>query len=203
MTNAQEQNVPDASVATMMLYVAGEVEPAEREAFEARLAAEPQLAAEVQQLRQALDANAAELSRADAHGRMPVNESVAVRRVSRAIATWLTDRTGAPPLVIKKGLPLPWWSYPTAVAASLIVGFLVWSSRQEVPPFEPSPNAQHGLSMLEQEQADLADWLVTSLDQTADASTDAEIAELLSSSGGADDFDSVYLLPRGREENSQ
>ena len=198
-----DQKFSDASAATMMLYAAGELEPAARAAFEQRMAAEPQLAADVQQLAAALDANAADLARADASARVPVNEGVAVRRVSRAIDGWLLARTAAPPAPVKKGLPLPWWAYPTAAAASLIVGFLVWSSRQEVPPFEASPDVKHGLSMLEQEQAELADWLVISLDETADASMDADMARLLSA-GGADDLNSTYLLPPpGSEENTQ
>ena len=51
------------------------------------------------------------------------------------------------------------------------------------------------------EQAELADWLATSLGVTADASTDTEIERLLSS-GRPDQLNTVYLSPMP-EENSQ
>jgi|SRR5215207_5119006 len=189
--------------AVIMLYVAGELEPAEREAFEARVAAEPQLAADIEQFRAAQQSIATELERTDAHTRLPASEGVVVRRVSRAIGTWLLSRTAATPPPVKKGLALPWWSYPSAVAASLIIGFIVWSVRQEVPSLEASPEVQRGMTMLEQEQAELADWLTTSLDTaTADASSaDGEMGRLLSN-GGGDLLNAVYRAPQ-REENNQ
>ena len=197
-----DQHDHTAATATLMLYVSGELEPAEREAFERRLAAEPALAAEVEQARGAHDAVAAQLARADAHGRLPVNEAVAVRRVSRAISTWQVNRNAAPAAAVKPAWRLPWWAYPTAAAASLIVGFLVWSSRQEIRSLAPSPDAQRGISMLEQEQSELAEWIATSLEPTADASLDRDTEQLLSASG-ADDLSWVYQLPRPAEENAQ
>ena len=108
----------------MILYLAGELEPAEREAFERRLAAEPKLAAEVEQLRAAQQSVVSELQRADTSARLPVSEGVAVRRVSRAMSSWLVGRNAAPIQIVRKNAPLPWWSYPSAIAASLIIGFL-------------------------------------------------------------------------------
>ncbi|MEA2708349.1 MAG: hypothetical protein QOF78_950 [Phycisphaerales bacterium] len=186
--------------AAMMLYLAGELEPAERDAYERRLAAEPQLAAELQQVRQAHASITAEIEHADSRTRLPASEGVVVRRVSRAIGSWLANRGAAPAAPVKKGWPLPWWSYPTAVAASLLVGFLVWSSRQEVGPIDATPEVTRELSMIEAEQSELADWLASSLDSTADATMDREVEQILSA-GGAEDLNSVYLLPR--EENSQ
>ena len=68
--------------ATLMLYLAGELEPAQREAFEQRLRAEPELVAEAEQVRAAQRSIAAELERADARTRLPASEGVVVRRVS-------------------------------------------------------------------------------------------------------------------------
>jgi hypothetical protein len=86
------------------------------------------------------------------------------------------------------------------VAASVIVGFLVWSSRQEVSPMAPLKEATEKLSMIDAEQAELADWLTTSLDATADAS-DPGVDRLLSI-GRWDGLNSVYQAPR-EEEVSQ
>jgi hypothetical protein len=186
----------------MILYLAGELEPADREVFERRLAGEPQLATEVAQLRAAQQSVVSELHRADRGARLPVSEGVAVRRVSRAMSSWLVGRNAAPMPIVRKHAPLPWWSYPSAVAASLIIGFLVWSSRQEIKPMEPLPEAQRELSMMEAEQSELAEWLTTSLDATADASMEAEVEQVLSVGGSAEELNALYRSPQ-REENSQ
>jgi len=186
--------------AAIMLYVAGELEPAEREAFERRLSAEPQLAAELEQLRAAQRSVATALERVDAHQRLPVSEGVAVRRVSRAITGWLADRTVSTMPPIRKGWPFPWWSYPAAAAACLIVGFLVWSTNQEVAPMSPLKEATDKLTMMENEQSDLAEWLTGSLDVTADATLDQEI-DRLQWMGRWDGLNAVYYV--GQEENTQ
>ena len=186
--------------AAIMLYVAGELEPAEREAFERRLASEPQLAAEVEQLRAAQGAIAQTLERVDAQQRMPVSEGVPVRRVSRSINGWLAARTVSNMPPIKKGWPFPWWAYPAAAAACLIVGFLVWSTNQDVPAMSALPEAKEKITMMENEQSELAEWLTGSLDATADATLDQEI-DRVRYAGRWDVLNSVYYV--GQEENTQ
>jgi anti-sigma-K factor RskA len=184
--------------AAAMLYVAGELEPAEREAFERRLASETGLAAEVERLRAAQRAITASLESLDAQQRLPVNEGVAVRRASRAIGAWLTARTVSVMPPVKKGWPFPWWSYPVAAAACLIVGFLVWSTSQDVQPMSALPEAKEQFTLMEKEQDDLADWLTGSLEVTADATLDQEIDRLM---GRWDGLNVVYVV--GTEENTQ
>jgi anti-sigma factor RsiW len=123
----------------LVLYISGELANGEKAAFERRLANEPALAAELEKLRAAQTFCAETIASADATAHMPVGEGVAVRRVSRAMQQWQVDHIRATQTTHKKGLPLPWWSYPVAVAASLIVGFLVWSSRQSVEKLANDP----------------------------------------------------------------
>ena len=150
--------------AAMMLYAAGELEPAAREAFELRLSGEPQLAADLEQLRAAQGSIAAALQHADAQQRLPVNEGVAVRRVSRSINAWLAARTVAAMPPVKKPWPMPWWSYPAAAAACLIVGFLVWSSRQEVGPMPAPEMVKSHFEDVHADNVELADNLETWFD---------------------------------------
>ena len=187
--------------AAMMLYAAGELEPAAREAFELRLSGEPQLAADLEQLRAAQGSIAAALQHADAQQRLPVNEGVAVRRVSRSINAWLAARTVAAMPPVKKPWPMPWWSYPAAAAACLIVGFLVWSSRQEVASMSALPEAKEKMTRMEEEQTELVEWLSGSLEATADAATVDQELDRLMWVGRFDVLNSVYVA--GPEENAQ
>lgn len=188
----------------IMLYLADELTAAERDLFERRVAAEPQLAAEIEQVRAAQQSIAAELERADARTRLPASEGVVVRRVSRTISGWLAQRTGSPMSIVKKPFAMPWWAYPSAMAASLIIGFLIWSSRQEVKPMDALPATKDEVAIMQREQEDLAEWLTTSLDATADASTDGvdQFLSVGNGGGAADDLNALYRSPM-REENAQ
>ena len=188
--------------AAVMLYVAGEMTPDQREAFERRLAAEEDLSAEVERLRAAQATVAGVLEDADAQSRLPASEGVVVRRVSRSINQWLLDRAAAPAPVPIRGPLLPWWAYPTAVAASLIVGFLVWSSRQEVGPIEADPQAKQYSQMMVAEEQDKTEWLIQSLDLREEAAVNADLDQILAAGDmGGDELNPFpMLLP---EESSQ
>ena len=64
----------------------------------------------------------------------------------------------------------------------------------------PLPEAKDKLAMMEDEQSDLAEWLTTSLDTTADATPDQEIDRLIST-GRWDGLNAVYYA--AQEENTQ
>src|SRR5436305_12351834 len=102
----------------LVLYISGELANGEKAALERRLANEPALAAELEKLRAAQTFCGDAMAAADAMEKMPVGEGVAVRRVARAMQQWQRDRVIAYAAAgRKKGLPLPWWTYPVAVAA--------------------------------------------------------------------------------------
>jgi hypothetical protein len=178
--------------AELLLYLADELPAGQKANLEARLAADPQLAAELQSLRQSESACIAALDRADAHERLPTSESVAVRRVSRAMQQWHLDRVTSPVVAIRRNLSLPRWVYPTAAAAILLVGFLVWTSKQEVPPMEADKRVQREFQAMDAEKQDLAEWLGSSFDPTFEARVDDRLAREMSF-GNGDDASASYL----------
>ena len=187
--------------ALLMLYAADELSPEQRAAVEARLAAEPELAAELGMLRSAQDQCFAALAHADEHDRLPVSEGVAVRRVSRAMKQWQVRRALAANAVVPAAprRKLPWWVYPSATAAALIVGFLVWSVRQpvgNVMPADPKFN-----DYAQAQERELAEWMRQSFSMRSDFRDDQEFyssAVSVSHDDGSD-MDGVFL----REESEQ
>src|SRR5207237_9735977 len=134
-----------------------------------RRAIEPALVAELTRLREAQEFCAGTIKSVDDQARLPVGEGVAVRRVSRAIQQWQVDRIRTTPATKKRGLPLPWWSYPTAAAAAIIIGFLIWSSRQPIPSIDKADVAVNSVEQTPDEQRGddgpsktLADWMDSS-----------------------------------------
>jgi hypothetical protein len=97
--------------------------------------------------------------------RPPVGDGVATRRAMRAMQQWQTSRMSRlrSPAVVKS-LPLPWWMYPAAAAAALIIGFLVWSSRQEVGPMPAPDMVKSHFEDVHADNVELADNLETWFD---------------------------------------
>jgi anti-sigma factor RsiW len=171
--------------AQMVLYISGELTNGQKHAFEKRLAADAKLSAEVTKLRETQFFCADAFRSADEQRRLPVSEGVAVRRVGRAIAQWQIDRARRAVFTVGKTRRIPVWSYPAAAAAILIIGFLIWSSRQPIA-LPPAPDGiavknnaedlQLDSSTDEQQppQADsqnaLADWIDNSFGNTQQAS---------------------------------
>ena len=169
----------------LVLYVHGELTNGDKAALEKRIANEPALAAELQRVREAHGFLTQTMQSFDTSGRMPVGEGVAVRRVSRAMQQWQVDRIRTAPPAQKKGLPLPWWSYPVAVAASLIIAFLVWSSRQPVtgqldpeqvattvPGAAESLEGQGGDDQANATPPDMTDWMASSFEPSFESSAE-------------------------------
>lgn len=181
--------------ASLMRYVAGEMPAADREALERRLAGDPSLAAELEALRAAERICYDALDRGDRQTRLPVGEGVAVRRVTRSMHQWLARRHAPAAEPKRRGLLLPWWCYPTAAAAAVIVAFLVWSVRQEVGPTEPVV----GIGQFQEMQQDqLADWMDSSLAMDSEnvvVAVDSILAAPTGSSSRPDDLNSIFLSP--------
>jgi hypothetical protein len=113
--------------AMLLMYLADELPADDRAEVERMLRVDAGLRGELDRLRGAYNAFAAAVERQDAASRPPVPESVAVRRVGRAMAQWHARRLAAPkPATPVAKLRYPWWAYPLAAAASIVMAFLVW-----------------------------------------------------------------------------
>jgi hypothetical protein len=135
VTNVLQQL--ETKQAVLLMYLAGELPPHDRVEVERMLAADPALRAELDRLREAQETFAAAMPALDRATRLPVPQAVAVRRVVAAMRQWYEMRRARPaPAPEVKPLRFPWWAYPMAAAASLLIAFLVWwgnSERREGP----------------------------------------------------------------------
>lgn len=185
--------------AALMLYASEELSSEERAAMEARLAIEPALSVRLEDLRSARQACFDALELADQHDRVPSSQGVAVRQVARAMRQWHVDRTVgyASVPISQHRRRIPGWAYPTAAAAMILIGFLVWSVRQPVNAIMPP--SQEFSAYVEAQQSDLADWMGDSLRTGSrdDFRADAEFYAV-SSTASADatvtnDLDGIFL----------
>jgi hypothetical protein len=175
--------------ALLMLYAAGEM-PAEQMAkFEEQLVNDPALVADLQGVREAMDKFDANLRAMDRQQRQPVSDAVAIRRVERAMQQWAVDRLRRPtnqPAPVRR---MPWWSYPTAAAALLIIGFLIWSERQPIPGTEPTVQWQSEFMMSD------AEALADRLDDEFAAPAEVELAADDATQVGGDEMDAFFINP--------
>ena len=182
--------------ALLMLYASDELSGEERAAFDQKLAGDENLRAELDRLREAVGRTSGAIDLLDQRQRPPVSEGVALRRVMRAINQWLLTRVQKRPAARQRLLPIAWWAYPTAAAAAVIVGFLVWSSTQEIGPLPADPQVRANIQLAEADADALADRLESEFDISADARADDAMRRELP--GPADTF---FMAPA--EENAQ
>jgi hypothetical protein len=131
----------DAATASLMLYVAGELDAEALVAFENRLAADAALRAQLEELT-GVDT---QLKRHVAS--TPINASDSRQSLTRTVRTVREhvlaniereNRSG-----VRRSLRLPGWAWGSGVAAMLMIGFVFWvisSDPIKVPPAEISHN---------------------------------------------------------------
>jgi hypothetical protein len=120
--------------AVLLMYLAGELPPDDRAEVELLLAGDAALRAEFERLRGAYDAFGSGMRVLDSATRLPVPEATSVRRVGAAMRQWHAARQARPPA--RPRLPelrYPWWAYPAAAAASVVIAFLVWWGNSDRP----------------------------------------------------------------------
>jgi anti-sigma factor RsiW len=185
----------------LVLYIAGELTNGAKAALERRLAADPKLAAELARLRETQLFCADALKAGDEQLRLPVSEGVAVRRVGRVMAQWQVDRARMVAATAVKSRRIPVWAYPAAAAAILIIGFLVWSSRQPIalPPAADNVARETNVDDQPDPQDALADWIDTSFGNTQEAAnTESALSDPISLPG-TDEGGSASILPMPEE----
>ena len=152
----------------LLMYETSELPADDIAQTEAMLAADAGLRAELEELRRA--------SRLFEQGMRSLDETersstgaIGQRRIVRAMRQHQLQtaaRLAARPVVVIPQLPLPWWVYPTAVAAAMFLAFLTWvvnyhpgpqaaPMARDMPRANETPN-QNDPALLDPKVADLA-----------------------------------------------
>jgi anti-sigma factor RsiW len=117
----------ESDEAILLMYLADELPPEDRQEVSQMLATDPRMRALLERVREAHDGFAAAMPALDRATRLPAPEAAGVRRVVRAMRQWQARRIARPaPAPPGPGLMYPWWAYPLAAAASVVIAFLVW-----------------------------------------------------------------------------
>jgi hypothetical protein len=111
----------------LLLYLADELPPEDRQAIERRLESDPALAFSLDQLRSTYLEIEEGLAELDKHSGLPVTADAAARMVGREIRKRMaTPRVVAPTAPARGGWRIRPFVIPGAVAASILVAGLVW-----------------------------------------------------------------------------
>jgi len=173
--------------AVLLMYLADELPVEDRAEVEQMLASDASFRAELEEVRRAMLATDEALARFDKVSRLPMKQETALRHVSRMMNRWQVEKLArAPAPAPKKGLRYPWWTYPLATAASVLLAFLVyWGNNDQLPgsprgeyvindpvnePTTPLFSGDAGESPVtfeDLQDGELADQLVRSFDTSA------------------------------------
>jgi hypothetical protein len=120
--------------AVLLMYLAGELPDDDRAEVEQMLASDPALRQALEELAALQEGVGETFASADAGVTWSRRDAV-VRNVSRAMAAARVERVAAGPVAPEVGrsrFRIPWWVYPVAAAAMLVVGILLMSDSQPV-----------------------------------------------------------------------
>ena len=133
--------------ALLLMYLAGELPEADRAEVERMLSVDAGLREQLERLREAHGWFTEEMTRDDRSVRLAVSQGAAVRRVGRAMRQWHARRLAEAPVAAAapSGLRYPWWAYPLAAAASVVIAFLVWWGNTDRPVV-----SDHNVAMVNQ-----------------------------------------------------
>lgn len=168
---AREPENFDDDQALLLMYLAGELPPAELEAVALRLKSDAALRAKLAELRAAQAVYLQTLQALDAAEAPPIPDEVSRRQAARLVRQWTTRRLMQPRAAARpRAAALPWWSYPVAAAAAILIAVILYGVRH---------NTARQSQLVELEKpSSLYDKAVAS---TPDDSPAAAIAELTDS----------------------
>jgi anti-sigma-K factor RskA len=127
----------------LVMFLAGELPAEDHAVVERRLASDPELRTQFDELRSAYRGVENALAAADAGQRVTLPEATAVRRVGQAVRAWHARRLAMPRERELGGrLRLPRWAYAAAsVAVASIVALAIWGIRSDNRQFRLDPLA--------------------------------------------------------------
>jgi len=130
--------------AILLMYLEDELEPEDRAEVEQLLATDAGLRAELERLRQSRQSVLSALDGLEAADAPKLREEAAVRQIGRLIRQWqVRNRPPVIPVTKRKGLAYPWWSYPMAAAAAVLLAFLAWWGNQTGGPINLGDNTAY------------------------------------------------------------
>ena len=160
----------------LLMYANDELPEADRAEVEQRLAHDPALSARLAELSSAQERIFSGLGRLDAKTPLAISQAVAVREVSRAMRQAMAERAAASVDDKPKwGLRYPWWAYPSAAAAAILIAWLVYWGNSPDNAAQLATNApatQTDKWLIDDDSAvqQVADRLQQSFDGQAEAS---------------------------------
>jgi anti-sigma factor RsiW len=124
----------------LMLYLVGELSPADQQEVDRRLAADGELRAQLQAMRALHESFDQAMQSAEENRVASIPDGVAIRRASRLMRQWvLSRRVPETPQEIRESIP--WLRYGLSAAAVLLLAGTVWYRAQPQPlaPVAPAP----------------------------------------------------------------
>lgn len=115
----------------LMMYLAGELPAEDVDAVERMLANDAELRVKYDELRLAYDDASSTIAAADQHERVVLPANAAARRVGLAARAWHARRAASPQTAgtvaaSGRSLRFPWWCYPVASVAAVILAAVSW-----------------------------------------------------------------------------
>jgi hypothetical protein len=117
----------ESSSGLLLMYLANELSPADRARVEEQLALGGTVAAELESLRAANAAYEQAMRMLDAQAPPEVSQPAAAERACDLVREWTEGRLARPAPVKARELLFPWWSYPLAAAAAILIAVTLWA----------------------------------------------------------------------------
>jgi anti-sigma factor RsiW len=169
----------------LLMYLAGELPDGDRAEVEQLLANDAGMRAELERIRLAWDGITENLRAIDASSPLMVGEGKATANVARLMRQWQVERLvkqQKEPAAPADRLRFPWWSYPTAAAACVLMAFLVWWGNSPLPPTETAAVDRRS-EMFDPVQNEQAAQFAEAIDRTFEFPIYAENSQSLRSVG--------------------